>query len=101
MITKNPYDPKQYEMLELIFESYTVSSSLGSDMAVLLKSFKESQLSEYEDLIQHAFLNLETKLERIMQVRGIDAIFNAEYRITPLFSGAILLSFSGDGCRKL
>lgn len=100
MITKNPYDPATVEHVEMIFESYIVSSSIASDMAVLLKSFKETKLSEYEDLVQHAFTRLESQLRLIIEVRGLDGIFNAEYTVTPLFSGAILISFTGDGCRN-
>ncbi|HHT20984.1 MAG TPA: hypothetical protein GXZ74_06075 [Tissierellia bacterium] len=99
MITKNPYDPSQVEQIEMIFETYIVSSSLSSDMAVLLKSFKETQLSEYEDLVQHAFTRLESQVRLILEARGLDAIYNAEYTVVPLFSGAILVSFTGDGCR--
>lgn len=100
MITKNPYDPAKVEQVEMIFETYIVSSSLSSDMAVLLKSFKESQLGEYEDLVQHAFTRLEAQVRMIIEARGLDAIYNAEYSVMPLFSGAILVSFTGDGCRN-
>ena len=100
MITKNPYDPAEVEQVELIFESYIVSSSLSSDLAVLLKSFKENQLSEYEELVQHAFTRLENQIRLIMEVRQLDAVYNAQFQVTPMFSGAILVSFTGDGCRR-
>lgn len=100
MITKNPYDPAEVEQVELIFESYIVSSSLSSDLAVLLKSFKENQLSEYEELVQHAFTRLESQIRLIMEVRQLDAVYNAQFQVTPMFSGAILVSFTGDGCRR-
>lgn len=100
MITKNPYDPAEVEQVELIFESYIVSSSLSSDLAVLLKSFKENQLSEYEELVQHAFTRLESQIRLIMEVRQLDAVYNAQFQVAPMFSGAILVSFTGDGCRR-
>lgn len=100
MITKNPYDPTKVDHVELIFESHIVSSAITADLAVLVKSFRESQLSEYEDLVQHAFTRLESQVRLIMQVRGLDAIYNAEFSVTPMFSGAVLVSFTGDGCRN-
>lgn len=100
MITKNPYDPTKVDFVEMIYESYIVSSSLRSDLAVLVKSFKESQLTEYEDLVQHAFTKLESQIRLIMEARGLDVVYNADYRITPLYSGSILVSFTGDGCRS-
>lgn len=100
MITKNPYDPAEVEQVELIFESYIVSSSLSSDLAVLLKSFKENQLSEYEELVQHAFTRLESQIRLIMEVRQLDAVYNAQFQVALMFSGAILVSFTGDGCRR-
>lgn len=100
MITKNPYNPQDVEFVEMVYESYIVSSSLRTDMSALMKSFKESQLTEYEDLVQHAFTRLESQVKLILDARGLDAIYNADYRITPLFSGAILVSFTGDGCRN-
>lgn len=100
MITKNPYDPKEVEFVEMVYESYIVSSSIKTDMSALMKSFKESQLTEYEDLVQHAFTRLESQVRLIKSARGLDMIYNADYKVTPLFSGAILVSFTGDGCRK-
>lgn len=100
MITKNPYDPNEVVFVEMIFESHVISSSLRSDMSVLLKSFQENQLTEYEDLVQHAFTRLEEQVHLIMEARMLTDIYNADYRIVPLFSGALLVSFTGDGCRK-
>lgn len=100
MITKNHYDPNEYEWIELIYETVIVSSSFKNDLTVLIKTFKEGELIEYEEMIQKAFRRLEDKVRLILTAREIDGAFNATFHVETLFSGALLVCFSGDGCRK-
>lgn len=100
MITKNHYDPNEYELVELIYETVIVSSSLKNDFTVLLKTFKETELTEYEEMIQKAFRRLEDKVRLILTARELDGAFNATFHVENLFSGGLLVCFSGDGCRR-
>lgn len=100
MITKAPWHPDRHEFVELVHVSAIVSSSIRSDFSVMLKSFRQSELTEYEKMLDDTFKRLMDKAVLACREKHLDGIYNSSVALESLFSGSVLLTLVGDGVRE-
>ncbi len=100
ILTKNPYDPKEYEQIGHYFDVAVFTSSFQSDLAVLTTSFKPGNLEEYEAMMMRHYHLLYAKMVKKMQDEGIDGLFNLRFHTEVLYAGAVMIYVSADKVKK-
>lgn len=101
IISKNPFNPNDYEHRGLYLVSAVFTSSLQSDLSVLTKTFRAGNLEEYEEMVEKQYRKLYKRILKDLEKEGLDGLFNASFRFEVLYAGTLLLYVSGDKVKKL
>ncbi|NLY72764.1 MAG: hypothetical protein GX079_03640 [Tissierellia bacterium] len=101
IISKNPFNPSDYEHRGLYFISAVFTSSLQSDLSVLTKTFRTGNIEEYEEMVEKQYKKLYERILRDLEEEELDGLFNASFTFEVLYAGTLLLYVSGDKVKKL
>ena len=100
ILTKNLYNPDEYEHLGHYFDVAVFTSSFQSDLAVLTTSFKPGNLEEYEAMMMHHYGLLYEKTKRKLEAEGMDGLFNLQFTTEVLYPGAFMFYITGDKVKR-